>query len=319
MQQWSLSVQRQLDRVTTFEVNYVGNRSLHLLMRNSINQAYAPTPEQIACGLSCIPSVVDRRPYENFAGYLDSDFSGFATYNSMNVKVERRTSTLALTAIYTWAKSLDSKSAAASIGHSDFGWGGVMYAHNPRLDYGRSDFDCDHRFVASFVWQLPFGRNRKYLGGVSKAANVAVGGWQLNGITTFQHGAPYSIFGYDNGGYLDAWYNRANLVGNPSVSSKSLSAWFNTAAFVNPPPGVYGNTSRNWLRGPGINSWDTSLFKDFNITEKAKMQFRVETFNTFNHAQWGAPDYYLTDQQFGQITHTQVPGRIVQLGLKILF
>jgi hypothetical protein len=319
MQQWSLSVQRQLDRVTTFEVNYVGNRSLHLLMRNSINQAYAPTPEQIACGLSCIPSVVDRRPYENFAGYLDSDFSGFANYNSMNVKVERRTSALALTAIYTWAKSLDSKSAAASVGHSDFGWGGVLYAHNPRLDYGRSDFDCDQRFVTSFVWQLPFGRNRKYLGGIDKATNLLVGGWQLNGIATFQRGAPYSIFGYDNGGYLDAWYNRANLAGTPSVPHQSLSAWFNTAAFVNPPPGVYGYTSRNWLRGPGINSWDMSLFKDFNMTEKVKTQFRVETFNTFNHAQWGAPDFYLTSPQFGRITYTQVPGRIVQLGLKILF
>jgi hypothetical protein len=111
-------------------------------------------------------------------------------------------------------------------------------------------------------------------------------------------------------------------------AQKTTSSWINTAAFVNPPIGVYGNSGRNWLRQPGINNWDIGLFKNFQFTERLNLQVRLETFNSFNHSQYAVPingsgggcnpDCTLSDASFGQLTSAE-PGRILQLGMKFYF
>ena len=335
MQQWTLSVERQLARNTTLEVNYIGLKGTHLLTRHNIAQPYAPANPALcqpsAGGSPANCPAAPRMPYANFTGfYINSDWHGNSDYNAGNIKLERRTGSMALTAIYTWAKSMDDKSAAAGIGANGGGYQGFMNNHDTSLDYGPSDFDVDHRFVASYVYNLPFGRGKHFLGNASKALDYAVGGWELTGITTFQTGFPYSIFCTDLAGILDSQAQRCDQVPSASLApaQKTTSSWINTAAFVNPPIGVYGNSGRNWLRQPGINNWDIGLFKNFQFTERLNLQVRLETFNSFNHSQYAVPingsgggcnpDCTLSDASFGQLTSAE-PGRILQLGMKFYF
>jgi Carboxypeptidase regulatory-like domain len=314
VQQWSFSVQRQLNANTTLEVNYIGNKGTHLLERRNINQAYAPTDPANPAPLTA------RRPYQNFVVYIDSDWSGNSSYNSANVTLQHRSGPLGLTAVYTWAKAIDDKSAAAGIGSTGSGYQGFMDNHDARLDRGLADFDVDHRVVGSFVYDLPFGRNKHFLSNTPKVVDTILGNWQVNGIATFQRGFPYSIYANDLGNLLDSnGAQRATVVGSPNPSGfhSTIGEWFNTAAFIQPAAGVYGNTGRNILRAPGIDSWNLSLFKNFPIKERANLQLRFESFNAFNHSQWGVPNNNVSSPQFGQITSTNIPGRINQLGGKL--
>jgi hypothetical protein len=342
LQQWNLSVQHQLFRNTTLDVNYIGNKGTHLLDRRNIAQSLEiPAADVPFCQAdpndlshNCPQSA--RKPYVNFPGiYINSDWSGYSNYNAGTVKLEHRTPALALTAFYTWAKSLDDKSAAAGIGATaGTGWQGFMDNHNPNLDYGPSDFSVKHRFVASYVYQLPIGRGKRLLGGINKAANAFIGGWQISGVTTFQKGFPYSIAANDASGLLGTFFQRANQVCDPNSGfTKSVNEWFNTSCFVNPDPGVYGATRRNFLTGPGVNNWDMGLAKTFAFTETVGFQLRIDAFNTFNHTQYAIPPGGLIgfgsgggtnpgnglgSPTFGKIT-SAAPGRIVQLGGKFTF
>ena len=161
----------------------------------------------------------ERKPFPNFGVYINSDWSGYSNYNALNAKLEhrapqRRWSTLA----YTWAKSTDSKSAAAGIGASGFnGWQGFLNNHDPQRDHGLSDFDVDHRLVGSFVYNLPFGQGEKFATDATGVKNAVVGGWQVNGIYTWQRGFPITVTAQDLGGVLDTFgTNRADLVGDPN-------------------------------------------------------------------------------------------------------
>jgi hypothetical protein len=346
VQQWSLSVQRELSRNTTLEVNYVGNKGTHLLDRTNINQPF-PASNPALCQTDPTAGdcpIGDRRPYVNFSAFatLDSHWDGYSNYNAGNVKLERRATDMAFTAVYTWAKSLDDKSAAAGIGATN-GFAGHMNDHDPRADYGPSDFNVGQRFVGSIVYSLPIGRGKRFLGGANRVADAAIGGWQLTSITTFQQGFPFSVQASDTFGLLNGFNQRADLVPgcNPkSGFTKGVNEWFNTACFIQPLAGAFGTSGRNILREPGINNWDVGLGKTFKFGERVAFQLRVETFNTFNHTQWGvdpgsptvaangpgtgAIDRNVNDvppspnTNFGKIVSAR-PGRIVQLGGKITF
>ncbi len=346
VQQYTLSVQRELARNTTLEVNYVGNRALHLLDRVDLNTPSQLTGTQLStcqADFAGLPGTNNdylanqcpffaRQPLPNFAipGPLNSSWSGYSNYNAGNVKLERRSSDLALLTVYTWAKSMDDKSAPAGIGAAN-AFSGHMDDRIPSLDYGPSDFSVKHRFVNSVVYALPVGRGKRVLGNVNRFANLAVGGWQVSAITTFQTGFPFSVLAPDPGAYL-SFNMRANQIGDPHLSNKSINEWFNTAAFAQPAFGAYGSARRNTLTQPGINNWDIGMGKTFQFTERVGFQFRVETFNTFNHTQYGidptaaasggpgqsAVDSNIADPTFGKILSAR-PGRILQFGGKLMF
>lgn len=220
--------------------------------------------------------------------------------------------------VYTWAKSIDSKSAAAGIGNDVAGWQGFLDNSDIRRDRGRSEFDVDHRLVSSFVYELPIGRGKKFGSSLPKIADVVIGGWQVNGIATFQSGFPMTISAADVGGLNDTFgTNRADLVGTATLT-KTLDRWFDTSAFKQPAAGFLGTSGRGILRLPGINNWDTGLFKNFKITEQVAFQFRLESFNAFNHTQWGGPVRSVADARFGRVLSTR-PARINQLGAKIVW
>jgi hypothetical protein len=348
VQQYTLSLQRELARNTTLEVNYVGNRALHLLDRIDLNTPTQLTGNQLStcqaafAGLPATNGVYlanqcpffARQPLPNFAipGPLNSSWTGYSNYNAGNVKLERRSSDLALLTVYTWAKSMDDKSAPAGIGAAGAGFAGHMDDRIPSLDYGPSDFSVKHRFVNSVVYALPIGRGKRVLGNVNRAADLAIGGWQLSAITTFQTGFPFSVNAPDPGAYL-SFGMRADQVGDPNRGfTKGINEWFNTAAFAQPAFGVYGSVRRNTLTQPGINNWDIGLGKTFQFSERVGFQFRVETFNTFNHTQYGvdpttaaaggpgqsAVDNTINDPTFGEVLMARPP-RIIQFGGKFIF
>jgi hypothetical protein len=312
MQQWSLGVQRELFANTTMEVNYIGTKGTNLLMRRNIAQALPYSPDR--------PTVAERKPYPNFIVYIDSEWGGRSEYNAFNTKLEHRGRGALLTFAYTWAKSTDTKSAAAGIGATGYnGWQGFLNNHDPERDYGLSDFDVDHRLVGSFVYNLPFGRGERVAGDAGGVTNAVVGGWQLNGIYTWQRGFPITIQASDLGGLNDAQgSNRADLVGDPDVSKRTINQWFNTAAFAQPAAGSYGTSGRNILRGPGLNNLDLAAFKNFELWGGTRVQFRLESFNALNHTQFSGVSTNLTSSNFGVVTSAR-PGRINQLGLKFIF
>ncbi len=341
VQQWSFSVQRELARNTTLEANYVGNKGTHLLNRINIGQPLPP-PDPSACDASvggdptdvaALCPVSTRRPFQNITsgnGFLDSEWNGYSSYNAGNLKFERRSSSMALLAVYTWAKSLDDKSAAAGVGATN-AFAGHMNEHDTRADYGRSDFDVNHRFVLSSVYQLPIGRGKKFLGNMNKVGDAVIGGWQLTGIATFQKGFPFSAAANNKDGLLLTFTQRANLVSgcDPFDAPRTVNQWFNTACFTQPLSGQFGNVGRNSLRGPGINNFDLGLGKDFRLAERVSFQFRLETFNSFNHPQYGFDPNTSTGigsavgnnpsgSNYGKVTADR-PGRIVQLGGKLVF
>ena len=313
VQQWSLGAQRELFARTTMELNYIGSHGSNLLMRRNIAQARLFDPTNPL-------SVAARKPYPNFGVYIDSDWSGWSDYHALNAKLEHRGRGSILTFAYTWAKSTDSKSAAAGIGASAFnGWQGFLDNSNPERDHGLSDFDVDHRLVGSFVYNLPFGSGEKFAGDATGVKNAVVGGWQINGIYTWQRGFPLTITAADLGGLNDTFgTNRADLVGDPNAGERTVSRWFNTSAFAQPAAGVLGNLGRNTERGPGVNNLDLALFKNFTVTHGIRLQFRLESFNVFNHTQFAAVSTNLAAANFGVVTAAR-PARINQLGLKVLF
>jgi hypothetical protein len=165
---------------------------------------------------------------------------------------------------------------------------------------------------------LPVGRGKRFGGNLPKAVDLVIGGWQVNAIATFQRGFPMTISAADLGGLNDTFNtNRADLVGTPRLT-KTLNQWFDTSAFRQPAAGFLGTSGRSILRAPGINNWDTGLFKNFAITEGVSFQFRFESFNAFNHTQWGVPVRNVADLNFGQILSARA-ARINQLGAKIVF
>jgi len=313
MQQWSLGVQRELFPSTTIELNYIGTHGTNLLMRRNIAQARpydAANPQSVAA----------RKPYPNLVVYIDSDWGGRSNYNALNAKLEHRGRGSIATLAYTWAKSTDLKSAAAGIGASGFnGWQGFLDNSNPERDYGLSDFDVDHRLVGSFIYNLPFGSGEKFGGDATGVTNAVIGGWQVNGIYTWQHGFPLTITAADLGGLNDTFgTNRADLVGDPNSVDPSVTQWFDRSAFKQPAPGALGTLGRNTVRGPGVNNLDLALFKNFSLTRGIRLQFRLESFNAFNHTQFAAVSTNLAAANFGVVTGAR-PARINQLGLKVLF
>lgn len=348
VQQWSLSVQRSLARDTTLELNYIGSKGTHLLTRHQIAQPNAIPADSLAfcqtqdssgtyinsAKAPCTPN--SRLPYPNFTNiYINSDWHGYSNYNAFNTKFEHRTSSLAVTAVYTWAKSMDDKSAAAGVGASGAGYQGFMDNHNPQLDYGPSDFDVNQRFVASYVYDLPIGRGKKILGTANRAADILVGGWELTGITTFQSGFPFGINASDPLGYTGSIAPRASYIPGCDIHGGTMAPFqrLNMSCFYQSAPGVYGNTGRNFLRQPGINNFDIGLQKSVTLTEQMRIAFRVDTFNTFNHHQYAisvgglatggsgggsAIQNGLGDTLAGKITSAS-PGRVIQLSGKLYF
>ena len=315
VQSYNLSLERSIGSRSKIEMDYVGNVGRHLEGRNNVNQPFEYNPANPT-------SVAARTPFSNFGPTIIVDsFSYPSNYNAFNLIGQTQKGGATLLAAYTWSKSLDLKSASAGVDGDSAGWVSAQDPHNEAAEYGPSGYDVGQRLVVSLVDDLPLGKG-KALDLHNKVANAVLGGFQVNAIATFQGGFPLSVNATDNSGLNGPVYaERANIngVGNLPRGQRNASRWFNTSAFSNPAPGTYGNSGRNIIRGPGIENFDISAFRNVAIFDRLTAQFRVESFNTLNHVQYSNPDSQVNDANFGTIQGTRIPGRIVQLGAKLIF
>jgi hypothetical protein len=304
-QHWNFGVQQNLGFNTVWEISYAGSKGTRMYEFRNPNQAL-PSADPNA-------PVNPRRPLPFLGSSLTYWCScGSSTYNSLQTKVEKRFSNnLSFLGAYTFGKSIDEQSQA-SLGFNNSV--GVRSEYNYRWDKALSDFNQSHRFVVSYTYELPFGRN---LNGVAK---VLADGWQLIGIHSFTTGTPYTITAstdFSNTGG-NARPNAILGVSQTPPGGRNRQEWFDPAAFTNPASGLFGNVGRNTLTGPSAVGIDFSLFKNFPLNERSRIQFRAEAFNLINHPNFGGLSTTYDGSSPGQLTTAQA-GRQIQLALKFLF
>ena len=218
------------------------------------------------------------------------ELSANSNYNSLQVSV-RATAwrNLTLQSTYTWSHAFDIIDGEI--------FANINNPFNARWDYGPAGFDRRQIFITSFIYNIPFFRNSS-----SRATRALLGGWEFSGIATFESGTPYSIgAGPDNLGLGGTTGNRANIAA-PVTYPKTRLQWFSTSSFAKPGPLQWGTAARNDVVAPGRNNWNMAMFKAFQISERARFEFRLETFNTFNHTQLSGLSTNVTATDFGQIT-----------------
>jgi hypothetical protein len=299
MNQWSFGVERELWRNSGLGLEYLGSHSLHL-DRNYYNNTPLPGPGAVA----------GRRPNSLFGQIRTVQNDVIANYEGASLVLRQRFSHgLQFLASYTWAHTLD---VTADSNNS----GTPMNPYNWRLDYGNSNWDIRHRFVASYVYELPLFRLSHGI------LRVALADWQINGITTLQSGLPFNVsISTDTANTGASGTYRPNLVGAPSANCGDghLTGCIAGAACGMPAQYTYGSAGRNLLHGPHLFDSDFSLFKNFRIGEKLKFQFRAEVFNLFNSPEFGNPSAVFGTASFGNITGMSVDNRDFQFGAKLVW
>jgi Carboxypeptidase regulatory-like domain/TonB dependent receptor-like, beta-barrel len=321
--QFNVGAQYQLASDMALDVAYVGNKGKHLPGFRNLNQR------------AVIPNVdgsqtAGNRPYQAFGDIQWMENRVESDYNSFQVSLEKRLSK-GLTGLLSYTLGEALTDAPDHISTSGGGAGidtGTFRepqdSYNLAADRGPAEFDIRHRFVASYVWELPFGHGRRYGTQWNAATNFVLGGWQLTGIHVVQSGlALTATLGgasvLNIGGERRA---RPNLVGDPELpsSQRTIERWFNTDAFsaFSPSPQAFGNAGVGIMRGPGYANFDFTLAKDFRLDATRRVQFRTEIFNAFNRANFGPPNIMRDSSGFGQIL-TAGNARIVQFGLKFYF
>jgi hypothetical protein len=273
------------------------------------------------------------RPFPSYNGLALAGYGCCAsTYNSLQVSVQRRfTSGGTLLVAYTNAKLISNTDTLTSWLEGDTGGvGQIQDWNNLRHERSLSSQDVPQRLVISYVLDLPFGRGKKFLGGVSGVTSKAVSGWGIDGVTTFQRGFPLKIAYGGSSALKSASLGVQNLrpdvvpgchTGMSGSAESKLGEWFNTACFVAPGPWSFGDEARvdPSLRMKGVSNFDFALFKRTMITESAGLEFRTEFFNLFNHPQFGPPNTSLGASTFGVVNSQVNNPRLIQFALKFLF
>jgi hypothetical protein len=308
VQQWNLSVQRELWRKFVVSVGYIGNKGTHLHVSNQINPGiYIP-------GASTTTNIDSRRPWQGYQTIESIQSTAYSTYNSLQVNWNRRFQggfTLLGSYVYSRAidlESNDGNSGLASQATDPFDW---------NFDKGLAGFNVEHRFVNSFIWNLPIFRGSK---GVERAL---LGGWSVNGILTLQTGIPFSCMAGTDRSFSGIGLDRCNGIGpiqtyNNESHANRIKEYFNTASFTAPPLGTFGTSGRDIMTGPGFQNLDAGLFKDFHFSESRKLEIRWEVFNSTNHPDFGNPNATYSSSNSGKILTAGNP-RIMQLAGKFYF
>jgi len=324
-QQWSFSVEKRLGPETTLEMGYLGNRGVHLQRSHLINNA-PPGPGPIG----------PRRPFKTISflpgTVLPSNINVVNTtfpvsginllentarswYDAGYVNVRRRHARgLTLLANYTWSKSLSNAPDFRSPMFES-----AIPQNNSNLEAEKGP-SCDvrHRFAASAVYDIPALD-------VWRVVRAVTANWHVSAVYQIQSGFPLtiSVFGdtANAGTLLGENPIRASSTGQPvfGPGTRTADRWFNPAAFVAPAAFTFGNVGRNSIYGPGMQTLDLAVHREFGLTEKIKFQFRAEFFNALNHTNLGTPNRFVNTPQFGTITEAATPGREIQLSARISF
>ncbi|HEV2446021.1 MAG TPA: TonB-dependent receptor, partial [Candidatus Sulfopaludibacter sp.] len=329
---WNFTIERQITASTVLSVAYVGNHGYHETAGGTNYNVNQPT----IVGFGTL-NTNQRRYFYNLYGWTQSIkyFSGDASvkFNSLQVRGEKRMAEgLLFQGNFTWASAFD-------FANDYFFW-------NHNIDYGRENGVRRFVFNLNNIYELPFGRGRHFLKTASRPVDAILGGWQLSNIWLWQSGIPFTPSYLDCGKDEDTGPCRPNLVGSAVSPNPTVQQWFVTASpgttgsgclpaasataelntngctrgpWTRPAAGTFGNVARNSFFGPRAFNIDSSLTKQFRISERFNAQFRAELFNTVNHVNLGQPNATVDSPTAGQITSlaplTQM--RKWQLGLRL--
>ncbi len=336
-EQYTLSIQRQIGRSTVITGTYVGSQSHHqltLLEANpgnpglclSVSQVDQVAPGTPTCGPfgeSNVYTTASGKTINGTRSPLGANFGsvdwlttiGNSNYNALQLSVHHTGRNLDLQAGYTYGKSLDNSSSISD----------QLNPLNYRATYAPSAFDLKHNFVVSYHYEIPF---RELFGKRSKLTQ----GWVLSGVSRFGTGFPVTFTNASDNSLLGTQPDGVNAYGvdlpnlkpgplNLNHNPRNGLPYFNTSLFDQPPLGQPGSAARRLFYGPGIGNFDIALSKVVNWGETKSVQFRLETFNTFNHAQFFGPSAIsgeITSPAFGQVVSATAP-RLVQIGMKLAF
>jgi len=303
MHQWSFNIQREVARATLLELGYVGTRGTHLSADYQLNQ--------VPLALLGPGDAQSRRPYPT-RGNITASFSpiGNSTYHSFQARFERRVASgLAWQGAYTFSKSIDDVSVS------------IQNNYNRRAERSDSEFDMTHKLGYALIYEMPFGRSRRFLnrGGIT---NALLGGWNLSLLSSVQSGKPLAMGTVNNLTGSMGGGSRPNRLRDGALSGeqRGLKRWFDPSAFQLPEPFTFGNTSRTEprLHEPGVMNLDAMLAKEFRLTETKRLQLRSELTNALNHFNPGAPNTTIGAPAVGTITGGS-GGRSLQLALKLYY
>ena len=342
IQEYSLNTQTLFPKNILFEIGYVGTRSVDLIRDRSINQANLASASAPIRGVTTntVANIQSRVPYQGFSasGFQAVESEGASWYNSLQTTLNKRINNGSqVQAAYTFSRLLDTDG-----GNSVLTSGGNVVTegnqNGQHTRYGRADANVEHRFVISYVYQIPNPiRHPDGLG-------LLTGGWSVAGVTIIQSGQRLTLTGTNANNVYGTTADRAPLATNATnaqvalggTTRSKLTQFFNTAALSRTATGAplypvigddgkgtdFGNSGVGIVAGPGQANYDASLVKSTKcgfLGEGGNVEFRTEFFNIFNHAQFANPDLNLSDATFGQITSTSVNPRIVQFALKLKF
>lgn len=303
LQNFSLGVQREILKDLVVELSYIGNKGTNLLRNRNINQAV------LGAG-----SIASRRPFAGFGNIPFRESSASSTYHSLQARAEKHFSQgFTFLASYTFSKAIDDSSGVPA---------STATSNNPQNSFdlkserGLSEFDVRHRFVASFIYELPFGKGKQFLS--SGIVGSIFGNFEIAGIVAAQTGRPFTPRISSDRSNTGQLQDRPNVVGNPQLDNPDPQLWFNTAAFAIPAAGTFGNAGRNILTGPGYSNTDIALVKRIKFGEVRNLELRGEVFNLFNRPNFDLPNTFADSAQFGRI-FSAGPARQIQFGIKFEF
>jgi len=316
--QYNLNIQFDLGGGWFTEVGYVGSQGKKLLHFQEINQPIT-TPDATRTNKD------SRRPYKDFSTVILSTDFGASNYNAFQLSVKRRFSGgFTMDSAYTFSKSLDLGSQFHAGGQNRYE-GVLTQDDNCRnCDRGVSGFDTPHRWVTSFLYELPVGRGKRFLASSPGVVDKLLGGWQVNAILLFKNGWPFTVRDFRDrslaaGAFIPV--DRPNLVGKETVTGDP-NKWFDVSAYSAVPLGTFGNLGRNTLRGDGVSNLDLSVFKRTyipKISEQFAVEFRAEFFNLPNHATFNFPNNDFGSSTPGRVGSTVLDERQIQFALKVIF
>ena len=305
VQQWGLTVQRELFGGWVVEAAYVGNLGLKLVGARDLNQ---PLPG---------PGTINpRRPFPLYGSIRAIEPYNRSTYEGLNLRAEHRYSRGFTTiAAYTWGHAID---VASSINGEDDYSVLPQNSYNLKLERADAAFDIRRRLAISGIWDLPLGAGKPWVSHGIPA--LLLGGWSVEGLIETETGRPFNVVmstDASNTGTTERPNRTAS--GYLPQSQRAINHWFDTAAFTAPTAYTFGNTPRNALHGPGRVNSDLSVHRQFALRERFRLTFRLEAFNAFNHPQFSNPNSTIGNSLAGVISSTIVAQRQIQLGLRLTF
>jgi hypothetical protein len=300
MEQYNFATQWQLLKDMSLDVAYVGNHTVHGQLISIPENLPTPGPGAVQA----------RRPFNQWGQVGLSNSIGIAHYNALQTALEKRLSNGVYALVsYTFSKCLDNGSSESAPPDISL----------LKQNYGVCNYDITNNLTLSSIYQLPFGKGRKFLSGASWPVESALGGWELAGIFMDRTGLPFTpVIGSDvaNTGTSGEWPNR---IGSGNLANPTALKWFDPTAFTIPAQYTYGNSRRDILRADGLVDLDMTIKKNFNFTESKILEVRFESFNVANHPTFAAPGATIGTSSAGKVTSTLNSNRIFQAAAKFFF